>query len=135
MERDGETPLANVSGVVVGTPLGTLTNERGDYVIEAVPEGTYTVQALRVGYAPGTASDVRVRAGETTTVSFQLREKPIPGAEIVVTAARREQTALRTSATVRVIEGTEMRARGKKRHGNFFCTKGDFSLDKGRFGY
>ncbi|MCK5527534.1 MAG: hypothetical protein KAJ05_10315, partial [Candidatus Latescibacteria bacterium] len=33
--RDGKTPLANVSVVVMGTPLGTLTDERGNYVIEA----------------------------------------------------------------------------------------------------
>lgn len=113
-ERDGETPLVHVSVVVVGTSLGTLTDEKGYYVIEAVPEGTYTVRALRVGYASGTASDVRVRAGETTTVSFHLKEEPIRGAEIVVTAARREQTALRTSATVRIMEGAEMQARGMR---------------------
>jgi outer membrane receptor protein involved in Fe transport len=114
VEHDGETPLASVSVVIVGTPLGTLTDERGDYVIEAVPEGTYIVRALRVGTTPGSASDVRVRAGTTTTVSFQLREEPIRGAQIVVTAARREQTALRTSATVEVIAGGQMRARGMR---------------------
>ena len=114
MERDGKTPLANVSVVVVDTPFGTLTDERGYYIIEAVPEGTYTVRALRVGTAPGSASDVRVRAGATTILSFQLRKEPIRGADIVVTAARREQTALRTSATVEVIAGDQMRARGMR---------------------
>ena len=112
--RDGKTPLANVSVVVMGTPLGTLTDERGNYVMEAVPEGTYTVRALRVGAAPGIASDVRVQAGAATTVSFLLREEPIRGADIVVTTARREQTALRTSATVQVIAGDQMRARGMR---------------------
>lgn len=43
-------PLANVQVTVVGTRLGTLSNQQGRFLIAGVDAGTYTVEATQLGY-------------------------------------------------------------------------------------
>ena len=51
---------------IVGTGLGTLTNESGRYLILNVPAGSYTLRAERIGYA---AQDIQINvtAGSVVT--------------------------------------------------------------------
>ena len=43
-------PVNGVQVTVEGTNYGSLTNTAGRYVVVGVPAGTYTIQALSVGY-------------------------------------------------------------------------------------
>ena len=59
-------PVADVTVVVEGTRRGAVTNTDGSYVIGAVPAGTHTVRARRIGFgAP--AQSVTVSSGATAT--------------------------------------------------------------------
>jgi hypothetical protein len=102
MITDAETgkplPFANVS--VMGTSVGTLSNQSGTYVLARVPAGRYRIQVSYMGYATENRR-VRVIAGRGTRVDFALRPQRIAAEEIVVEAERPmidvEKTATRRS--------------------------------------
>lgn len=64
------------SGVVVkaqGTTRTAVTDMNGDYLIENIPPGTYTINAEKPGYNFGEVSGVIVSEGNTTTgINFAL---------------------------------------------------------------
>jgi TonB-dependent starch-binding outer membrane protein SusC len=76
VEAATQRPLAGVQVSVVGTRLGTLTNQEGRFLITNVPAGTQEVRATLIGYARG-AEQVTVAPGATVTVNFTIRETAI----------------------------------------------------------
>ena len=50
----------------------TYSSDDGSYSIKYIPEGTYSVNASKVGYYPETIENVVVTEGETTIVDFSL---------------------------------------------------------------
>ena len=77
----GNVDLTNTgddSGVLVtavGTVRNAVTDINGNYIIENLPAGTYTVKAEKPGYDFGTAANVIVTVGNTTTgVDFTLNQ-------------------------------------------------------------
>jgi len=77
-------PLSAAQVMVEGTGLGTLTLANGRFLILRVPAGTYTVNAILIGYAIGSAS-VTVGEGQTATANMRLEPQAIALSEIVVT--------------------------------------------------
>jgi len=86
--------LSSTQVYLVGTGVGTLTNNAGRYILLNVPVGEYQIRVERIGYATVT-QPVTVRAGETAEASFQLAEEALGLDEIVVTgvagAARKRE--------------------------------------------
>ncbi|MEK9501064.1 SusC/RagA family TonB-linked outer membrane protein [Gaopeijia maritima] len=77
--------LADVQISIQGTALGTLTNEEGRYVLLNVPAGVHQVNAQIIGFATQNQTNVRVAAGETTTVDFSMPTQVLAIEELVVT--------------------------------------------------
>ena len=59
---------------MVGTTIGALTNDNGQYTIRGVLPGTHDVRALRVGYAEQRGT-VTVTAGQTATLDFGMKRR------------------------------------------------------------
>jgi TonB-linked SusC/RagA family outer membrane protein len=70
---------------VVGTNIGAITNEAGQYTIRGVPARQVTLRVLRVGYSEQTQL-VTVASGQTATSDFQLRQVSVNLAPVVTTA-------------------------------------------------
>ena len=88
-------PLGNAQVSVVGTQIGALTNDNGEYRLNNVPPGPRQVRVQRIGFAAAT-SPVTVSAGETVTLDFTIREAPVSLEQVVVTATgdvRRKEVA------------------------------------------
>lgn len=87
-------PLPSTQVYLVGTGIGTLTNQNGRFILLNVAAGSYQIRVERIGYATVT-QPVTVRPGETSEASFQLTEEALGLDEIVVTgtagAARRRE--------------------------------------------
>ncbi|MFQ5825560.1 MAG: carboxypeptidase-like regulatory domain-containing protein, partial [bacterium] len=49
-EEGSKSPLPYANVQIVGTNMGAATNMKGDFVIQRVPAGTYTIKASYVGY-------------------------------------------------------------------------------------
>lgn len=99
-------PVGSAQIIVVGTPVGTQTNEAGEYRIVAVPVGTHEVRAQRIGFAPASQT-VTVAEGQTATVNIEVRDAPVSLEQVVVTATG-EVRKKEVAHTVSTISGAEI---------------------------
>ena len=81
----GGLPGASVLVQELGT--GAATDIDGNYRIQNVPVGTYTVQFSFIGYGTQTVNNVEVAAGETTEINIELSE----GAELAEVVVEAEE--------------------------------------------
>ncbi len=70
---DGINTLSGITVYLDKTKLGTATNGNGNYSIENVPEGDYTLVVSAIGYFSD-QKDISVGAGETTKADFTMIE-------------------------------------------------------------
>jgi TonB-linked SusC/RagA family outer membrane protein len=85
VEQGTGRPLPGVQVRVSGTPLGTLTNQQGRFLIPNVPTGTREVRANLIGFGSA-ARTVAIAAGETQTVTLELTPTAVELDAVVVTA-------------------------------------------------
>ncbi len=84
IDADTREPLPGVNVIVKELSLGAATDYDGNYIIERVPAGTYTLEARFLGYKTASQS-VTVEDGQTVEVNFALRETALNLEEVVVT--------------------------------------------------
>jgi TonB-dependent receptor len=87
-----EKPLIGANVYLLGTGLGSSTDIDGVYRIEAIPEGTYTVEVAYLGYLTKQFS-VEVSSGQRTTLNAQLIFSIIEGEAVEITAQAEGQVA------------------------------------------
>jgi TonB-linked SusC/RagA family outer membrane protein len=97
-------PLASAQVSVEGTGLGALTQANGRFLILRVPTGTYTVEAVLIGFATA-RQGITVTAGESAVVELRLAPQAISLSEIVVTG-----TAGATQRTKLAFDVAQVRA-------------------------
>ncbi|MDD4671529.1 MAG: TonB-dependent receptor [Bacteroidales bacterium] len=93
-------PFASI--VLKGTTIGTSTDETGHYRIINIPEGTYTVAAIALGFSTA-EKEVTIKAGQTLELNFKMSEDAIGLDEVVVTGDRNEQRRKESSVVVNTI--------------------------------
>ncbi len=81
-------PLPGANVFIKGTTMGAASDPDGYYFIINIPVGGWTVMATMMGYEPFTVTKVRVSAGLTTTLNFELRSTVIEVEGVTVTAER-----------------------------------------------
>ena len=81
----GGAPIPEAQVYVVGTNLGTLTNQDGRYIIRGVRAGEQQVRAIRIGFSE-TKRAVTIVASQTTTLDLALSKAVISLQEVVTTA-------------------------------------------------
>jgi len=91
-----QLPGANI--VVVEQNIGSATQSDGQFEITGVPTGEQTIAVTFIGYNRAEKT-VNVRAGETTTINFQL-EPDFADMEEVVVRAYGEQERARVTGSV-----------------------------------
>ncbi|MFN2397078.1 MAG: carboxypeptidase-like regulatory domain-containing protein, partial [Gemmatimonadaceae bacterium] len=84
VDSTSQQPVPGVAVVIDGTSRGTLSRDDGSFTLGAVPAGTHSVRARRIGYAPQVQS-VTVTAGATATVQFVLARRTAVLEGVVVT--------------------------------------------------
>ena len=87
--QDGET-LIGANVILVGSGLGTATDDEGRYIIANVKPGTYIIWAGYLGYASQTDTLI-VSGGDIVEKDFDLHYTTLEGEEILVTAQARGQ--------------------------------------------
>ncbi|MEX1182018.1 MAG: TonB-dependent receptor [Gemmatimonadota bacterium] len=93
-----------------GASRRATTTEDGRYVLDAVPVGTYTVEATAFGFTPSVQVGVQVSANETARADFTFEPIGIEG--VTVTAMLREQDAGAVPLSIAAPTADELRARG-----------------------
>ncbi len=71
-DSSNDEPIEGATVVVEGTELSATTDGNGDYEIDDVPVGTYTVTASAEGYESASQENVGVSDDATSTVNLTL---------------------------------------------------------------
>ncbi len=107
MDTDGQ-PLAGANVFISAISQGASANINGEYVIESVPAGTYTVDASFLGFK-NESQQVTVTAGQTATVNFRLTADAVLLDAVVVTGTRtRGRTAMQSATPIDKLPATEL---------------------------
>jgi len=87
-------PFANV--VVLGTDIGTVSDENGNYILKDLKPGLYNIRASFVGYKPKTFFEIQVSLARAVRLDFDLMEEAADLKEVTVNAEfiRSEETPI-----------------------------------------
>jgi TonB-dependent receptor len=89
--QSGE-PLMFANVAIMGTSMGTVTNDEGYYELLNLRPGTYTMVFSYLSYGD-IEQEIEIRAGEVKEIDGVLEMASIMGEEVVVTAMARGQVA------------------------------------------
>ncbi len=106
-KTDGEA-VVGASVMLENTTLGAATDLDGNFTIQNVPAGSYSMRITAVGYAPLVRS-VTIAAGQTVAMNPQLGQTTVMASEIVVGAALYEQDRLEVPVTVSVVSDQKIK--------------------------
>lgn len=105
-DDEGEgIPLAQV--FLEGTTLGDAADNNGEYRIENIPPGTYTLKTRVIGYRTQTVS-VTVSTDETVTQNFSLVTDVLRMDEVVSTATRTERSLREATISITSLDAKEI---------------------------
>ena len=106
---DSETgeaiPFANV--VLDGTRYGVATDINGFYLINKMPEGSYTLRVRFVGYQEYT-EPITVKKGQTLVRNIVLKSVAKTLTDVTVTDNRLEERKIQTQVSVEKISATQI---------------------------
>ncbi|MCY4171907.1 MAG: SusC/RagA family TonB-linked outer membrane protein [Bacteroidetes bacterium] len=94
---ENDEPLAGVNVLISElTAVGSVSNVDGNYIIDNLEPGTYTVVASFVGFTTQEYPGIQVNAGETTELDIVLVQSALELSGLVVTAlgVEREERSL-----------------------------------------
>ena len=105
-EETGEAiPFANV--VLEGTRYGSATDLNGFFLINKMPEGTYTLRVRFVGYEEFTEK-ITIKKGQTIVRNISLRTESKTLKTVIVTDSRIEERKIQTQVSVEKITASQI---------------------------
>ncbi|MBM3263583.1 MAG: carboxypeptidase-like regulatory domain-containing protein [candidate division Zixibacteria bacterium] len=87
-DKDTGQPLPAASIALVGTSIGAIGNQNGQYTIINVPPGIYTVRCSYLGYQAQDVINVRITPDYTTSINFELSATTLTAQPVEVLAER-----------------------------------------------
>lgn len=101
-------PLMGANIVLEGTVLGTSTDVEGNFSLEGVPVGVYSLTVSLVGYERKVFRGISVEEETTAEIIVELSSVPIQTDPVVVTASKREQKLQEVPVSVSVLDAKEL---------------------------
>ena len=99
-QSESVLPGATVELVNETEPLGVVTDENGQFLIENVPLGRKTIRISFIGYETVTLSELEVTAGKDLIVKVALLETFNELNEVVILGERSKSKAINTMSSV-----------------------------------
>ena len=93
---DSQIPLPGATVMIEGTEpvIGTVTDENGNFRLNGVPVGRYSLRFTFVGYEPLIRSEVQVLSGKEVVIQAYLKESAVNLQQVEIKAyANKEQAA------------------------------------------
>ncbi|HPG40447.1 MAG TPA: TonB-dependent receptor [bacterium] len=104
-------PLQAVNIVVQGTVRGASTDGKGQFIIQNMPPGVFTLRASMIGYRTITIADVKVQPDRESVANFLLEETVLEYDPIVVLAGKMQQRLDQTSVSMSVVTSKDIERR------------------------
>ncbi len=105
-EAGGGQPISDAQVVIVGTNVGTLTNQEGRFTLRNVPAGAQQLRAVRIGFSESKRA-ITVVAGQALTVDLVL-SKAVIELQPVVTTATGEQRRVELGNSISSINAADV---------------------------
>jgi TonB-linked SusC/RagA family outer membrane protein len=105
-DKESGQPIPFAQIQIVGTSLGTQTNQQGVYVVRGLPTGGHTVRVIALGYQ-SSQQGVVLNAGQEATLDFVLAKAAFQ-LEAVVTTATGNQLTRELGNSIAKIETTKL---------------------------
>jgi outer membrane receptor protein involved in Fe transport len=109
VNEETKESLPGVAVSIVGTKIGALTNENGEYFILNVPVGTYTLRAALIGFAPIEFTNLSVSVDLTTYADFALSKKALELGKTITVRAERPLIIKDQTASIKLIESEQIK--------------------------
>ena len=102
-DKNTGDPLPAVNVAIPGTYYGAATDFDGNYIIDGMRPGTYTVEVSMIGFQRQQHTGIRVSAGETVVLNVQLEETVLTLDQEVVVIGERPLVDIEETASRRII--------------------------------
>lgn len=93
-------PFATVAILNTSPPIGTSTDENGEFTIKSIPVGRYDIKVSSVGYEPTVLSGILLISGKTKAITARLQESVMNVDEVVIKPKEEKDKAINQMATV-----------------------------------
>jgi outer membrane receptor for ferrienterochelin and colicins len=110
-DADTKEGLPAVNVIIEGTVLGTSTDLEGNFILQNIPEGNYTLQFIMMGYQSVRKEKVIVEQEQKTNLEVELSVKAIDAPEMVVTASKRAQNIEDSPSSISVVTSKDIERR------------------------
>lgn len=124
--------LIGANVIVLGTTTGAATDASGEYLLQNLDPGVYTVRASYLGFQSITITNVRVNADLTTIVDFELPSEDIQVGTVEIVAQRPLIQKDNTNA-VRITTTEEIDKLPIRGFNNIFALTPGVSITNGEF--
>jgi outer membrane receptor protein involved in Fe transport len=104
---DAGRPLPGARVTVVGTSLAAESRPDGTFELRAVPAGSRTMRAQRIGYRLA-AQTVQVLSGENTSVRFVVGADPLELEAVVVSGTFNPASKLESSTAITTVSARQI---------------------------
>jgi len=105
---ENDEPLAGVNVVIGELAVGAVSNVDGNYIIENIEPGSYTITVSFIGFSTREYPGIVVVAGQTTELNIELDEIALELGGLVVTALGVEREERSLSYGTQTISPTEI---------------------------
>jgi outer membrane receptor protein involved in Fe transport len=101
-DRTGK-PVPGANVFLQGTVLGSVTDGDGQFHIDRIPAGEYTLKVSMMGYGTATLPQVPVPSGGSASREIALSQTPIQGNLVIVTASKAPEELAAAHQSVEVL--------------------------------
>ncbi|MCI0496008.1 TonB-dependent receptor [candidate division KSB1 bacterium] len=108
IDKKTKRPLIGANVQVLGTLLGASSDAQGNFLIQNIRPGSYSIRVSMMGYRTITNEKCVIQENETTKLLFELEETSIEFDPIVVTAGKIEQRLDQAPVSISVITAKEI---------------------------
>src|SRR5678815_1031031 len=99
-------PVASATVHVLNTNLTVLSSEEGNYIINDIVAGQYTVSFSAIGYATQ-SQDVSITSS-TNSINIQLKDATAQLDDVVVTAEKKEESVQKIPLSITALSSKDV---------------------------
>lgn len=110
VDKETREPMVAVNVVILGTTMGAASDLSGNYFINNVPPGAFTLRFMMMGYKKVDVENVKVSVDLTTTVDMALELTVLEG-EVITLVAERPMVEKDVTAKMAIVSGQDIAER------------------------